>query len=79
MSSQAETAGDAADIATILTQLADLLDTDNTEANQLYARHQDLLRRALGERAERLEAEIKDFDYQAARETLRTLIESGTA
>jgi len=88
MSGQTETTSDAADaqppidaaeIATILTQLANLLDTDNTEANQLYARHQDLLRRALGERAERLGAEIKDFDYQAARKTLRTLIESGTA
>ena len=69
---------DAAEVAAILTRLAGLLDTDDTEANPLYARHQDLLRRALGERVERLGAEIKDFDYQAARETLRTLIESGT-
>jgi two-component system, sensor histidine kinase and response regulator len=74
----APTTTDATEIATILARLASLLDTDDTEANPLYARHQDLLRRALGERVEHLGAEIKDFDYQAARETLRTLIESGT-
>ena len=70
---------DTAEIAAILDRLATLLDTDDTEANQLYARHQELLRRALGACAERLGAEIKDFDYQAARETVRTLMESNTA
>ena len=69
---------DTAEISAILDRLATLLDTDDTEANQLYACHQDVLHRALGERAERLGAEIKDFDYQAARETLRTLIDSNT-
>ncbi|BCU07886.1 response regulator [Allochromatium tepidum] len=73
-----EGAIDTAEIAAILDRLATLLDTDDTEANQLYARHRELLRRALGEGVERLEAEIKDFDYQTARETLRTLIESNT-
>ena len=70
---------DHTEIAAILDRLAALLDTDDTGANTLYARHQRLLHHAFGERAERLGAEIKGFDYQAARETLRALIEATPA
>jgi two-component system, sensor histidine kinase and response regulator len=69
---------DRAEIGAILDRLATLLDMDDTEANQLYARHQDLLHRVLGEPAERLGTEIKGFDYPAARETLRRLLDSNT-
>ncbi|WP_246194986.1 PAS domain S-box protein [Allochromatium palmeri] len=69
---------DTAEITNILDRLAALLDTDDTEVNQFYLGHQDRLHRLFGERAEQLGTEIKHFDYQAARETLRALIESNT-
>ncbi|MBK1717644.1 PAS domain S-box protein [Thiocystis violacea] len=64
---------DAAVLPRVLEQLESLLADDDTSANQTYDRHQALLRRAFGEPAERLGAEIKRFDYQAASDTLTSL------
>ena len=63
----------AADVTAILDQLAALLAADDTESNRFFAAHQALLQQTFGARVNRLEAEIKQFDYQAAREVLRGL------
>ncbi|WP_143117030.1 hypothetical protein [Allochromatium warmingii] len=44
-----------------------------SQTQSFFAAHQALLQQTFGTQVNRLEADIKQFDYQAAREVLRGL------
>lgn len=54
----------------VLTQLATLLATSDTEANEIFESSRTLLIAALGNAAQTLDRQIRNFDYAQALETL---------
>lgn len=58
----------------VLSELDGLLAESDTEAISLFDRHAEALRKSLGEPGEILGRQIRQFDFDTARETLRELI-----
>ncbi|MBK1721634.1 PAS domain S-box protein [Thiocystis violacea] len=69
-----EQAADGVSLSEAVDRLQALLEMDDTAANDAYERDQGVLLQSFGADAERLGAEIKGFEYQAALETLRALM-----
>ena len=65
---------DHAQLRDILPQLAELLTHHDTAVNDLFDQSRSLLRTALGEVANKLERQIRGFDYEQALETLHTIL-----
>ncbi len=66
-------APDPATLAPILEELQGLLERSDARALALIARHQPTLAAALGPAAARLAAQVNQFDFDAALQTLREL------
>ena len=64
---------DRARLNTVLTQLAELLADHDTAVNDLFEQARPLLRAAFGETANRLDRQIRGFDYEQALETLHAI------
>src|SRR5690606_24352484 len=72
---RAATVVDADLLKRVLEQLLALLDIGDMEANTLAREHAQLLRDALGDRANLLLQQIGNFDYEPALKNLRALLD----
>jgi stress response protein YsnF len=71
----AETEKQRETLKTVLSKLDAQLEHGDTAAIPLYEEHADMLCTALGPLSDKFAREINQFDFEAARKTLRTLLD----
>ena len=65
---------DSCQLKKLCSQLAALLADDDAEANDLLAEHADIFRAAFGERYQRIEKGIRNFDFEVALTALKEAV-----